>query len=239
VPVSFDLEIVEDPGRACSALLLSAVMAGGHVVLTGGSTPRVAYQELAKAVQDLGIAAAPTVFWFGDERCVPPEDERSNYRLAKEALFDRVEGIASFEVKRIPGELGYAEAAEAYERELEAAGRPTFDLVLMGLGPDGHTASLFPDQPTVQERSRLVVGVPEAGFEPFVPRVSLTLPALANTRRMVYLVKGEEKAPAVAAAFGPDARPDPHVPASMVPPLVDELTVLLDPDAAAQLPAQR
>jgi 6-phosphogluconolactonase len=234
--VSARLEIVQDPGRAASALLLSAILAGGHVVLTGGSTPRRAYEELATAVRELGIDMARTVFWFGDERCVPGDDEKSNYRMAKEALFDPLEGATASEVKRIPGELGPFEAADAYEQELEAAGRPRFDLVLMGLGPDGHTASLFPDQASLQERSRLVVGVPEAGLEPFVPRVSLTLPALANAHRMVYLVEGEGKAEAVAAAFGPQAQPTPHVPASMVPPLVDDLLVLLDPAAAARLP---
>lgn len=236
--MSARIEIVQDPGRAASALLLSAVLARGHVVLTGGSTPRQAYEELATAARELGLDMGATVFWFGDERCVPPDDEKSNYRLAKEALFDPLDGAGAAEVKRIPGELGPFEAADAYERELEAAGRPRFDLVLMGLGPDGHTASLFPDQPTLQERSRLVVGVPEAGHEPFVPRVSLTLPALANTRRMVFLIEGEGKAEAVAAAFGPEAEPDPHVPASMVPPLLDDLLVLLDPAAAARLPAQ-
>jgi 6-phosphogluconolactonase len=236
--VSARIEVVQDPGRAVSAILLSAVLAGGHVVLTGGSTPRQAYQELSSAVRELGIDMGGTVFWFGDERCVPPDDERSNYRLAKEALFDPLEGVARAEVRRIPGELGPFEAADAYERELEAADRPTFDLVLLGLGPDGHTASLFPDQPTVQERSRLVVGVPEAGLEPFLPRVSLTLPALAKTHRMVFLVEGEAKAEAVAAAFGPQARPDPHVPASMVAPIMNDLLVLLDPGAASRLPAQ-
>lgn len=236
--MSARLEIVQDPGRAASAILLSSVLAGGHVVLTGGHTPKKSYEELATAVRELGINMARTVFWFGDERCVAPDDERSNYRLAKEALFDPLEDMASAEVKRIPGELGASEAADAYEQELEAAGRPTFDLVLMGLGPDGHTASLFPDQPELQERSRLVVGVPEAGLEPFVPRVSLTLPALANTRRMVFLIEGESKADAVAAAFGPTAQPDPHVPGSLLAPLVDDLLVLLDREAASQLPAQ-
>jgi len=236
--VSTRIEVVHDPGRAASALLLSAVLAGGHVVLTGGSTPRQAYVELATAVRELGISMGGTVLWFSDERCVPPDDEKSNYRLAREALLDPLDGDAQCEVKRIPGELGPFEAADAYERELEAAGRPRFDLVLLGLGPDGHIASLFPDQPSLQERSRLVVGVPEAGLEPFVPRVSLTLPALANARRMVFLVQGEEKAEAVAAAFGPQVDPHPHVPASLVPRLVDDLLVLVDREAAARLPAQ-
>jgi 6-phosphogluconolactonase len=110
--------------------------------------------------------------------------------------------------------------------------------MLMGLGPDGHAASLFPGQPTLDERSRLVVGVPEAGLEPFVSRISLTLPALAHTRQMVFLVEGESKADAVRAVFGPDAKPDPMAPASLLPPLVDQLLVLLDPAAASRLPAE-
>ena len=91
-------------------------------------------------------------------------------------------------------------------------GSPRFDLVLLGIGPDGHCASLFPDQASLSERSRLVVGVEEAGFEPFVPRVSMTLPALTRARQVVFLATGESKAGPVAAAFGPAAKPDPHVP---------------------------
>jgi 6-phosphogluconolactonase len=110
-----------------------------------------------------------------------------------------------------------------------------FDLLLLGLGPDGHLASLFPDQPTLAERSRLVIGVHEAGLEPFVPRASLTLPVIAAARKIVFLVSGAAKAPAVVAAFGPQAQPDPHVPSSLLPALAVDLTVLLDPPAAAQL----
>ncbi len=138
-------------------------------------------------------------------------------------------------MRRIRGELGPEEAAEAYERELDEAGEPEFSLVLLGIGPDGHLASMFPDQASLSERSRLVVGVPEAGLEPFVPRVTLTLPALANAEQVVFLVTGAGKADAVAAAFGPDAEPDPHVPSSMLVPLAKELTVLLDSAAAGRL----
>ena len=107
--------------------------------------------------------------------------------------------------------------------------------MLLGIGPDGHTASLFPDQPSVQEHSRLVVGVPEAGLEPFVPRISLTFPALGHAERVVFLVSGAAKADAVARAFGPGAKPDPHIPASLVPEFAEEVTVLLDPAAAQKL----
>jgi 6-phosphogluconolactonase len=233
--MSLEIEVLEDPARACAAMLLGAVLDGGDVVLTGGSTPRPAYEELGRALRAVGRDFGETIFWFGDDRCVPPEDERSNYRLVKETLLDPLVDLPAPAVKRIHGELGPEAAAEAYERELREAGEPEFDVVLLGLGPDGHTASLFPDQASLNERSRLVVGVEHAGLEPFVPRVSLTLPALASARQIVFLVTGEPKADAVAAAFGPDAKPDPHIPASMLVPLATELTVLLDPAAARRL----
>lgn len=233
--MSIELEVLDDPARACSAMLLSAVLHGGDVVLTGGSTPRSAYEELARAIRAMGRDLGDSTLWFSDERCVPPSDDRSNYRLVKQSLLDPLDDLPAPAVKRMQGELGPQKAADAYERDLQDAGEPEFDLVLLGLGPDGHCASLFPDQPSLGERSRLVVGVEEAGLEPFVPRVSLTLPALANSRQIVFLVTGESKADAVAAAFGPDAAPDPDVPGSLLVPLANELTVLLDPPAAARL----
>jgi len=233
--VTLQIEIVEDPARVCSAMLLSAMLGGGDVVLTGGSTPRAAYEELAGAVRAVGHDLRDTTLWFSDERCVPPDDELSNYRLVKQSLLDPLADKPRPAVRRMRGELGPEEAAEAYERELDEAGEPEFSLVLLGIGPDGHLASMFPDQASLSERSRLVVGVEESGLEPFVPRVTLTLPALANAQQVVFLVTGEGKAPAVASAFGPGAEPDPHVPASMLVPLARELTVLLDPAAAGGL----
>jgi 6-phosphogluconolactonase len=221
-------EVVDDPAAACADILVSAASAGGQIVLTGGSTPRAAYEQAAQSAD----AWAGATLWFGDERCVPPSDDRSNFRMAREALLDRV---IPGSVHRIQGELGHVEAADAYEHDLRVAGPPEFDLLLLGLGPDGHLASLFPGQPTLSERSRLAVGVPEAGLEPFVPRVTMTLPALASAKRIVFLVSGDSKADAVAAAFGPDARPDPNVPASLLPPLTEEVTVLLDEPAGAKV----
>jgi 6-phosphogluconolactonase len=133
------------------------------------------------------------------------------------------------------GELGPEEGAADYERELAEAGRPEFDLLLLGIGPDGHTASMFPDQESLSERSRLVVGVAMSGLEPFVPRITLTLPGLALARHAVVLAVGDSKADAIAAAFGPDAKPDPHVPSSLLPSTVERLTVLIDSAAAAHL----
>jgi 6-phosphogluconolactonase len=223
--VTIRLEVREDPAAACADLLLEAARAGGQIVLAGGGTPRAAYERAP------GDGWEGASVWFGDERCVPPDDERSNYRMVKEALLHRVDPA----VHRIAGELGQAQAADAYERELRDAGPPQFDLVLLGLGPDGHTASLFPGQPSLSERQRLVIGIEQAGLEPFVPRVTMTLPALAAARQVVFLVSGAAKADAVAAAFGPDAKPDPQVPASLLAPLADDVTVLLDEAAAGAL----
>jgi 6-phosphogluconolactonase len=229
--MTVEIEILDDPGRACAAMLAGVAAGGGQIVLTGGSTPRAAYGEFAQVVLSVGIDVSGTALWFGDERCVPPDDERSNYRMVKTSLLDRLPDHGLPTVHRMRGELGPHAAADEYERELRAAGSPRFDLVLLGIGGDGHLASLFPDQDSLSERSRPVVGVEQAGLEPFVPRVSLTLPALVNARQIVFLATGESKAEPVAAAFGPGARPDPHLPASLLPPLAKEVKVLLDRDA--------
>jgi 6-phosphogluconolactonase len=230
-----EIEVVDDPGRACAAMLVGVAAGGGHIVLTGGSTPRAAYGEFVDAVQAVGIDVSGSTMWFGDERCVAPDDERSNYSMAKAAMFDRLGEGALPAIHRMKGELGPDAGASDYEDQLREAGSPRFDLVLLGVGSDGHCASLFPDQASLSERSRLVVGVEQAGLEPFVPRVTMTLPTLTRARQVVFLATGESKAGPVAAAFGPGATPDPHVPSSLVPPLAREVKVLLDPAAASQL----
>ncbi len=230
--MTVELQICEDPAATCAKLLSMAAASGGHLVLAGGSTPRAAYQAAAAHGVDWGSATV----WFGDERCVSADDELSNFGMVKESLLERLSGPGPA-VHRIEGELGPAEAAASYERSLDAAGRPEFDVVLLGLGPDGHTASLFPRQGSLAVRERLVVGVPKAGLEPFVPRVTLTLPALGGGKRVVFLVEGQSKAGAVAAAFGPDAKPDPRVPASMLPPFASDVVVLLDEAAATGVPS--
>lgn len=216
-------------------MLVGVASGAGHIVLTGGSTPRAAYEEFVQAIHAVGIDVSGTTMWFGDERCVPPEDERSNYRSAKESMFDPLGDRGLPAIHRMKGELGPVAGAEDYERVLREAGSPRFDLVLLGIGPDGHCASLFPNQASLSARSRAVVGVEEAGLEPYVPRVSMTLPRLANARQIVFLATGESKADAVAAAFGPQAKPDPHVPSSLLVPLAKEIKVLLDSAAAARL----
>lgn len=226
-----DVKVLDDPGAMAAQRLVECAQSGAHIALTGGSTPKTAYVQAAEA----GIDWSQATLWFGDERCVAPDDERSNYRMAKEALLDRISGPPST-VQRMEGERGPREGADDYERKLHevfGAGMPELDLVLLGLGPDGHCASLFPGQPTLQERERLVVGVEQAGMEPLVPRVSLTLPVINAARHVVFLVSGEDKAEAVARAFEGD--PGAHTPASLVQPASGTLTVLVDAAAASGL----
>jgi 6-phosphogluconolactonase len=215
-----DFQVSDDPAGAAVELLRAA---SGHVCLTGGSTPRRAYERTAELRRDWSGVEV----WFTDERCVPPDHEHSNFRMADEALLSRVEGAA---VHRIKGELGPQRGAADYESELETAGRPTFELILLGLGPDAHTCSLFPGDDALGERERPVVGVETPGMAPLVPRITLTLPVVNASRRIVFLVAGEDKADAVARAFS--GRRDPMAPASLVE---GEVTVLLDEAAASRL----
>ena len=232
--VSF--EIVDDPGRSCAALMVGAASGGGHIVLAGGSTPKAANHHFVQAVTSVGLDLSTTTLWLGDERCVEPTDDRSNYRMIKESLLDALDPPPT--MHRIRGELGPEAGAMDYEAVIHQAGDPRFDLFLLGIGPDGHTLSLFPGQSAVAERERLMIGVPEAGLEPFVARVSMTLTAVALAKHVVLLAAGESKAEAIAGAFGPGAEPDPAVPASMLAASARRLTVLIDPAAGSRLPAE-
>jgi 6-phosphogluconolactonase len=224
--MSLEFEVVDDPARACAALMVSAAIGGGEIVLAGGNTPKAAYAHFVDTVR---------TFWLGDERCVDPDDERANFRMISESLVEPLQGVTSVDVRRIRGELGPVEGADDYDRQLGEREARDFDLVLLGIGPDGHTASLFPGQATLNERRRLAVAVPEAGLEPFVPRVSLTVNALSAARRIVFLASGASKADAIAEAFGPNADADPAIPASLFVPEAKLVTVLLDHAAAAGL----
>jgi 6-phosphogluconolactonase len=216
--------VLDDPAAAVADLLAGATAACGHVVLTGGSSPKRAYELAAR-----GDWSGATV-WYGDERCVREEHEWSNHGMAEAALLSHLDPRP--EVMRMEGELGHERGAEAYEALVrERLGdEPRWDLLLLGLGPDSHCASLFPGKPEVDVTDRLVVGVPEAGMDPQVPRISLTLPAINAARHIVFLVTGESKREAVLRAFGDD--PDPTSPAARVRPVDGELTVYLDPAAA-------
>jgi 6-phosphogluconolactonase len=225
---SVDIAIVRDEQEAARLVaerLARQAQVGGHVVLTGGSTPRVAY-ELAAG---LALDWSRVELWWGDERCVPPDDDRSNFRMAKQALLDRLDGEPAA-VHRMQGELGREAGAEEYARELVGAG--TFDLVLLGLGPDGHIASLFPNFPTLDVTDRDVVGS-EAGHEPFVDRISMTLPRLCATRELLFLVAGEDKADAVTRAL--HGEPSPETPGSLARAADGVTRAVLDRAAAAKL----
>jgi 6-phosphogluconolactonase len=154
--------------------------------------------------------------------------------MAQKSLLGRIEAGA---VHRIKGELGPHAGARGYELELRhvfGEGVPELDLLLLGLGPDAHIASLFPGDAALGETERLVVGVEVPGMAPLVPRVTLTLTVLNAAREVLFLVSGDEKAEAVARAFG-GLRPGPDAPASLVKPRAGALTVLLDEAAAAHL----
>ena len=223
---SLELVVVDGPeeaARAAAEVLVAAARRGDRIFLSGGSTPRRAYELAAEVEPDWSGASA----WWGDERCVPPDDERSNFRLARETRLDRL--TVQPEIHRIAGELGAEEAADKYEREL---GGEMQGLVLLGLGPDGHTASLFPNAPSLEERDRLVIGA-KPGLEPFVDRVTLTLPALAAADEIVFLVAGEDKADAAARGFGGEA--DPATPASLARSARGPNRAILDRAAAARL----
>ena len=221
----------ENPAEAVAGLLVDAASAGGDLVLTGGSTPKLAYEIASRAGADWSRATV----WFSDERCVPPESGLSNFRMANEALLGRLDRGARPSVMRMEGELGPDAGSASYEADVRErlGGSPRWDLLLLGLGPDAHIASLFPGKPEVEERSRLVTGVELAGMEPQVPRISLTLPAITGARRIVFLVTGADKAPAVARAFGDP--PDPSSPGAFARPSAGELLVVLDPAAAKEL----
>jgi len=177
------LRVVDDVTAA--ALEIFVEVRPRTMLLSGGSTPRRLYEALA-GVHDYPWAEVEA--FFGDERCVARGDERSNAAMAGAALLDGVPA-RSYPID------GAACDADGYERVLRDRFGPalSFDLALYGLGPDGHTASLFPGRPEVRVIDRWVVHVPEAGVPPFVPRVSLTLPALSAARMGLLLVSGEEK----------------------------------------------
>jgi 6-phosphogluconolactonase len=220
---AIDIVVAEQPAQVVAERLAGAARMGGHVVLTGGSSPKHAYELAAGLEHDwTGVE-----FWGGDERCVPENDERSNYGMAKAALLDRVR---TGSVHRMRGELGRDEGARLYEQELGALER--FDLVLLGLGPDGHVASLYPEQETLDETTRKAVGA-EAKLEPFVDRITLTLPMLCHANEVLFLVTGADKADAAWAAFA--AEPSRATPGSLVRAVDGRTTAVLDAAAAARL----
>jgi len=193
------------------------------VTITGGSTPRLAYERVATMRPDWSGVDV----WFTDERCVPPDHEHSNFRMADQAWLSKIEGAT---VHRMRGELGPEGGAAAYEDELAEFGPEQLDLILLGLGPDAHICSLFPGADALGERERQVVGVETPGMAPLVSRITLTLPVVNASAQIVFLVTGDDKAEAVERVFRGPA--DPRAPGSLVE---GPVVALLDPAAAARL----
>jgi len=187
------------------------------VCLTGGSSPKVLYELLATPEYRPNIPWDRVHWFIGDERLVPRKDKLHNMSMARQAFLDRCAPAAN--VHPIPTDTADIKdpdkSAALYENELMAfygaeqldPARPLFDLVLMGVGPDGHTASLFPGYPAIEQTARWVVGVPKANVEPFVPRVTLTLPPLASCREMLFEISGHSKRAILTRLFAGENLP--------------------------------
>jgi len=222
--------------EAIVAAASEAIAARGRflLVLSGGSTPRALYELLATPTYAARIDWKRTEVFWGDERCVPPDDRSSNYRMAREALLDRIP-ISPEAIHRMRGEDPPEAAAAAYEADLRkvfAAGAPRFDVVLLGMGDNGHTASLFPHLTAVRETSRWVVA--EYVGEVSMWRLTLTPPALNAAARVLFVVVGADKAGMLSRVLqGP--RDLDLLPAQVIAPATGVLTWVVDTAAAANL----
>ena len=226
---------------ATSGASVEELTTPGAFALTGGKTPLPLYARLADPAARDRVPWDRTVVFWSDERCVPPDDEHSNYRAARETLLDHVP-ISAERVHRMRGEdTDHERAAAEYERVLRwamgnAGGRaPRLDLALLGLGPEGHTASLFPGSRAIAEEERLASAVRHAGDpEPRVDRLTLTPPAFNAAREVLFLVTGSSKAAAVRATLEGPRDPE-RWPAQTIIPAEGIVTWLLDRAAAAEL----
>jgi 6-phosphogluconolactonase len=207
-----------------------------RVALSGGGTPRRLYEFLASAEFQRRIPWERVHFFWGDERMVPHDHPQSNYRLARDTLLKHVR-IPPKNIHPVPVSLPLAQAATEYEQELRRHfgrrwGFPEFDLILLGLGDDGHTASLFSGSPALHEKQRWVA----AHQPPHLPgRITLTLPVLNAARRVFFLVSGDTKATALRVALEASG----HLPAQLVHPKKGELLWLADSAAAGKLKGLR
>lgn len=247
-PALPEIVTLPDPGTLAEAaaqrFVTFAAEAGaqrGHfaVALAGGNTPAELYRLLAQKPACDQVDWVHTRIFFGDERCVPPDHPWSNYRMARMALLDHVP-LPPGNIYRIAGERTPADAAADYATALRGAfglrgsARPRFDLVLLGLGDDGHTASLFPGTAALAERRRLVVVNEPPGYvQPAVTRVTLTFPVLDAARVVMFLVTGAGKAERVRAVLSDAGSKD--LPAGRVRPRQGQLIWLLDRAAASRL----
>jgi 6-phosphogluconolactonase len=235
-------EVAQQAAEMFADSVVRAVQARGiaRVAISGGSTPKAVFELLANPTAPF-LTTIPwaklQLFWV-DERCVPPDNKESNYLMTKIAMLDEVP-LPPENIHRMEGELDPEEAASRYEAEirnafkLEGAQTPTFDLILLGLGPDGHTASLFPHTEGLDEMARIVIAnhVPQKD----VWRITLTWPVITQGREVAFLIEGAEKAEMVRTVFAGTYDPETW-PAQLIRPASGKLTLLLDTAAAAELP---
>jgi 6-phosphogluconolactonase len=204
-----------------------------HIALSGGTTPGSTYELLARE----DVLARDVHIWFADERCVPPDDQESNYLLAQKTLLEPG-GIPAERVHRMLGELGPQDGADRYAHELsatigasEGSPVPQLDVVILGIGPDGHVASLFPGALTLDApQDAICLGVRDSPKPP-PERITLSLSMLRAAHRCVLLATGAGKADAMSAAMGESSR---HVPASLL--RRERLTAIVDDTAAPAAP---
>jgi 6-phosphogluconolactonase len=235
-------ELFETAAAEFTALANAAVEKNGRftIALSGGSTPRGLYSLLA--TRGSQIPWKNIYFFFGDERHVPPDHPDSNYKMAQESLLSKVPVPADHVFRVITENSNPENASTDYEKklkeffELKDDEFPRFDLILLGMGPDGHTASLFPGSRALYERHRVFVANWVEKFQTY--RTTLTLPVLNNAATDMFLVTGADKTAAVAAVFDDKSQPE-YFPAKLVKPTNGRLLWLLDREAAGNVAAGR
>ena len=205
------------------------------IALAGGGTPRPIYARLAAADHAARIDWGKVYVFFSDERCVPPDDAASNYRMAREVLLDHVP-LPSANVHRMHGEDDPAQAALAYEQALQgvfrASSAPAFDLICLGMGDDGHTASLFPGTAALRERERWVVAQYVAVAQAW--RVTLTAPFINAARHVAFLVEGAGKSETLWLVLEGSYQPD-VLPSQLIQPVSGQVHWFVDAAAAAKI----
>jgi 6-phosphogluconolactonase len=246
VAIVSDIRIVEHDEKLASEVADFFIRSAGEaknrpfrVALSGGSTPSKLYRLLGGADRANRVKWPHVQFYFGDERCVPPDHAESNFKLANDALFQPL-GIDAAQIFRIEGEAGQPDlAARRYEETIRqqfgtsSPAWPQFDVIFLGLGDDGHTASLFPGSPALDEKVRAVV-VSESP-RGVTHRITFTVPLINHARSIVFMVTGLQKAPAVRAVLEDDTVNATHYPAKLIQPIEGHLIWYLDRAAASAL----